>query len=139
MNGCPWTARQSKPGYRKAGCTLCPKDDERIVKDIELDQTTCSQRASTCLALKIDPGFSAPQPDLWHNAHGKLNIRRCRSFWRHLAPRRQACAIVLRRVNGSVFWLSAKQPKGLAHKKPQPVGRESGWGHKHWREGVQYL
>ena len=44
------------------------------MKDIELDQTTCSQRASTCLALKIDPGFSAPEPDLWHNAHGKLNI-----------------------------------------------------------------
>ncbi len=47
---------------------------ERTKQGIELDETTCSQLASTCFALGLDPGFTAPQPDSWQKTHGKLNI-----------------------------------------------------------------
>ncbi len=47
---------------------------ERMKKGIEIDQMTCSQIASTCLALKVDPGFSAQEVDSWQKTHGKLNI-----------------------------------------------------------------
>ncbi|MDG2382488.1 MAG: malate/lactate/ureidoglycolate dehydrogenase [Pirellulaceae bacterium] len=47
---------------------------QRLIHGIELDATTCSQIATTCGLLEIDPGFEPPQTEQPSQSQAEINI-----------------------------------------------------------------